>query len=217
MAHVPFLHLPGPWSGEEIPLGRAQANHLGRVLRLRPGDAVEYTDGRGTRGAGSLSGAAVLRGREETRQRPPRLVVAVGPIRSKERLRFLVEKLTEVGATEVWWLRTKFVQAWPAGREKAETWAVAGLEQSRGAWLPTFRDAEWDDITASDLEAAVLDLSGERGDIAAPCLLVVGPEGGFADGEVPTSLRAVRLTDTVLRTETAAILGAGLARVHSAL
>lgn len=215
MRHVPWVHLPGPWDEAAITLDRVQANHLGQVLRLREGDPVEYTDGAGTWGAGTLSGAAVERGTEAWLDLPPRLVVAVAPLRSKDRMRFLVEKLTEMAVTEVWWLETAFSQASPPRPDRVAAWAVAGLEQSRGSWLPTFRAATWADVLASELAVHVLDGSGVEATPSTPCLLVVGPEGGFSPTELPDGIQRLRLTGTVLRTETAAILGAGLVRVRS--
>jgi 16S rRNA U1498 N3-methylase RsmE len=41
-------------------------------------------------------------------------------------------------------------------------------------------------------------------------VLCVGPEGGFAAGEIPAEATAIRLNETVLRTETAAVAGAVL-------
>jgi 16S rRNA (uracil1498-N3)-methyltransferase len=198
-----------------LPLDRAAARHLEQVLRLGQADPVDYTDGAGTFGRGRFTGGAVERGAEELRERLPRLVVAVAPLRAKDRLRFLVEKLVELATTEVWWLRSEFVQGPSPRTEKVHTWAVAGLEQSRGAWLPAFREANWTDVLASDLPVRVLDGAGGDHQLVAPCLLVIGPEGGFSPTEVPGHLPRVRLTDTVLRTETAAVLGAGLARTRT--
>ncbi len=41
-------------------------------------------------------------------------------------------------------------------------------------------------------------------------VLCVGPEGGFAPGEVPADATTIRLSESVLRTETAAVAGAVL-------
>ena len=54
--------------------------------------------------------------------------------------------------------------------------------------------------------------SGASAPVAAPILLV-GPEGGLAPDEIPVGARKMELGPTVLRTETAAIIGAGLLRL----
>jgi 16S rRNA (uracil1498-N3)-methyltransferase len=51
---------------------------------------------------------------------------------------------------------------------------------------------------------------------AANRLLVVGPEGGFEDGEIPASLVRVNIGPAVLRAETAALVaGARLVGLHA--
>ncbi|MGA1149218.1 MAG: 16S rRNA (uracil(1498)-N(3))-methyltransferase, partial [Ilumatobacteraceae bacterium] len=43
-----------------------------------------------------------------------------------------------------------------------------------------------------------------------PTLIVVGPEGGFDDDEIPANVPRVRLGDTILRAETATLVAATL-------
>ena len=50
---------------------------------------------------------------------------------------------------------------------------------------------------------------GEPGGMDAPILLI-GPEGGLAPDEIPPGCPTVSLGPTILRVETAAIVGAGL-------
>ena len=64
-------------------------------------------------------------------------------------------------------------------------------------------------LTFADLgdEIAVCDLSG--GDETPNAgVVVIGPEGGWAEGEVPSGVTRWRLGPTVLRTETAALVAA---------
>ena len=52
--HRPHLYLAGAWDDDSILLDQATRHHLVTVLRLRDGDSVTYTDGRGTVGLGTL-------------------------------------------------------------------------------------------------------------------------------------------------------------------
>ena len=91
MVHIPHLFLPGPWNEEDIRLNPEHEGHLSKVLRRSPGSAVSYTDGAGRLGAGTLEPGLVVRGREETIERPsPTLCMAVAAPRSRDRLRFIV-------------------------------------------------------------------------------------------------------------------------------
>ena len=209
MGHVPHLYLPGSWSDDRIPIDAGHQAHLERVLRRQNGDAVSYTDGAGTSGVGTLEDASVIRGDENLLERPaPRLTVAVAVPASKDRARFLVEKLGELGVDRIAWLETRHGKERPPRVTRATSWLISALEQSRGAWLT--------DITA---EAVLLDeLQGHvwfadaqgmaPGRPPSALTLVVGPEGGWAPGEIPDTATVVSLSDRVLRVETAAIVGA---------
>ena len=212
MAHIPHVVLEGPWEEPILapPLGADR--HLRSVLRLTDGAPVEYTDGAGVRGTGVLVGGGIRRGDEETVETPPRLVLAVAPLRAKDRMRFLVEKLTELGVSEVWWLETRFGQVPAPAGDRVRGWAVSALEQSRGAWLPSFRAASWDDIADAGLPVSVCDPSGTDAAFPVPGVIVIGPEGGLADDEVPPAAGRRSLGAQILRTETAAVVATALAR-----
>ena len=144
MAHIPHVVIEGPWEDPIIVPDQGTERHLRSVLRLADGAPVEYTDGAGTRGSGTLVPGGIERGQEERVDRLPRLVIAVAPLKAKDRMRFLVEKLTELGVSEVWWLATRFGQVPAPSDDRVRSWAVSALEQSRGTWLPAFRAATWD-------------------------------------------------------------------------
>ena len=134
MRHVPHLCVPGPWEASAIELDPGHARHLTRVLRLRDGDRVSYTDGRGNIGEGSLEGATILRGPEQVVDRPaPEVSVAVAAPRALARQRFIVEKLAELGVDRLYWLVTRLGEGRPPKRKKAAAWARAALEQSHFA------------------------------------------------------------------------------------
>lgn len=211
MAHVPHLHLPGPWDRPEIELPAATAHHLLKVLRRPEGAPVTYTDGTGVTGSGTVHGSAVRRGEERDEPAPdPAVTLAVAAPRSADRSRYLVEKLAELGVNRLVWAITEHGQARPPKPAKAAAWAIAALEQSRAAH-----------VLAVDGPSPLRELSGplwvadpEGGPPPAgsgPVTVLVGPEGGLADGEAPAHARLVSLGRRVLRTETAAVAAAILA------
>jgi 16S rRNA (uracil1498-N3)-methyltransferase len=196
-----------PWEGQKLGLSVVQWRHITKVLRMKSGQAVTYTDGLGTIGKGILGPQLIDRGEEETVPRPRDLTVAVAPPANKDRQRFLVEKLAELGVARLLWLETKHGQERVANSAKVFSWVLSAVEQSRGAHL-------------METSAAVLrleDLTGRLvvchpgGDTAAPGeadVVAIGPEGGFADDEIPQGARLWDLGPTVLRVETAAIVAA---------
>ena len=209
MSRVPHLHLPGPWGDAEIPVPSPTLAHLERVLRLDHGSAVSYTDGGGTRGEGVWRGEVVERGAEAASERTRLLTVAVAPPKSRDRQRFLVEKLQELGVARLLWLTTQRTVGHAPRDDRARGWAVSALEQSRGVHLMEIASGGLTDVT----EGIVLDphapspLGWPGTDSAAT--VVVGPEGGFAPDEV-AAFPVASMGSSVLRTETAAIVAAAV-------
>lgn len=211
MRHVPHIYLPDDWSTNRVKVTEAQERHLERVLRLAEGGAVTYTNGTGEFGTGIWSGGAIERGDETIVPRPTDLVLAVAPPANRDRIRFLVEKLSELGVKSLRWLET----SWGSGRapkpDKQQAWAISGLEQSRGAWLMEI-DSEM--VAWQDLEGpiGVLMPGGADSSHTDVKTFVVGPEGGFDPEEIPANSRKIDLGPTILRVETAAIVAAATLR-----
>lgn len=134
--------------------------------------------------------------------------MAVAPPSNKDRVRFVVEKLAELGVEQLVWLRTTFGTGRLPPPEKQMAWAISALEQSRGGWLMGL-GGEF--VTWSDLEEPVLVCQPAGSaviEVLAPRTVVVGPEGGFDPDEVPSDFESVALGETILRVETAAVVAA---------
>ncbi len=206
MGHVPHLLVPGPWTGDRLEVSGEQRRHLEKVLRVGDGEPVSYTDGEGLAGDGQLLSGQVVRGQEILVPAPSDLIVVAAPPDNRDRARFLVEKLAEMGVAELLFLDTRHGHGRPPNARKLRSWSVSGLEQSRGAWLMKTSDTL---VALADLERpfVVCDRGGAR---EAPLArtVVIGPEGGWASGEIPEDAIRWDLGDTVLRVETAALVAA---------
>ncbi|TML25743.1 MAG: 16S rRNA (uracil(1498)-N(3))-methyltransferase [Actinobacteria bacterium] len=200
-----------------------EGHHAADVARLRVGESLLLSDGRG--GMACAVVAAVGRGRLElsTHQRwyvpppAPRLVVAQG-IAKGDRGELAVQAMTEVGVDEIVpWTAARSVARWKDDRP-LERWRATAREaakQARRAWLPVVSPS----VSTSVLAARVTFVLESSADVrlstvdipatAAEIVLVVGPEGGVAPEELSAFTAAgavpVRLGDTVLRTSTAGV------------
>ena len=76
--------------------------------------------------------------------------------------------------------------------------------QSRRTWLPEVSEPTSFSAVAALPQAAITDRGGVPPTLSQPVLLV-GPEGGWADDERGAGLRSVALGPQVLRAETAAV------------
>lgn len=204
--HIPHLVVPAPWDDDVLRLSVVQWRHLNKVLRMRSGQEVTYTDGLGTMGHGTLGNQIVERGEEHVVPRPSDLTVAVAPPENKERQRFLVEKLAEIGVARLIWLDTKHGKERVSNPTKVFNWVLTAVEQSRGAHLME---------TGSDLQRLdelegriVICHPGGESTPGDANVVAIGPEGGFADDEIPPDARVWDLGATVLRVETAAVVAA---------
>ncbi len=206
MKHVPHVLVSAPWPDGDLPVSVVQWRHLTKVLRKNRGDRVTYTDGLGRIGEGRLGSQTIVRGEEASTSKPSELTVVVAPPANKDRARFLVEKLAELGVARLTWLDSQHGQGKVPSSPKVFSWVLAATEQSRGAWLME-TSAEPVSIDSLGDEIVVCDASGDQ-HTPATTVVVIGPEGGWAEGEVPQGATRWSLGPTVLRTETAAVVAA---------
>jgi 16S rRNA (uracil1498-N3)-methyltransferase len=205
------------------------AHHLGRVLRLRAGEEVVASDGRGGWARTTWSGGAGLEpvrdapgmGGDGTIQseRPamPALTVAFAPVKG-ERPEWVVQKLTELGIDRIVpLLSERSVVRWSGARgkatvEKLRRVARDAAAQCRRVWLPeitdTVRFSELRDLGCNG-EVVLAQLSGDRPNVHQH-VVAVGPEGGWSADELASGLPTVGFGLSVLRAETAAVTAGAL-------
>ena len=209
VAHVFVDQLDSPTLGDD------DQHHLGRVLRFRDGESVTASNGRGQwRACVWRNGALEVAG-EVVASAPPsvRCAVAFTPVKG-DRNEWAVQKLTEIGIDEVIILAPTqhSVVRWSDADKQLRKLRVVAREaamQSRRVWLPNIVGlAALHEVCAGD-GAAVADPNGVALH-AGVSLVVVGPEGGFAEDELPAGVPRVQLGDTILRAETATLVAATL-------
>jgi 16S rRNA (uracil1498-N3)-methyltransferase len=221
----------------EVHLSPADARHALRSLRLRSGDPVTLADGRGAVAAGRIVSATdgktlvAVESRRSVARASPLVSVALSPPKG-DRLGWGIQKLAELGVDEVVLIRTeRSVRSWDADRlgravDRLRGVAREAAMQSRQPFVMELRAGETlrDVLTTETAQAVVLSESGGEplGRVLTQeprqVLLVVGPEGGFSEEELAHGRRAgatmATLGPNVLRTETAAIVGAALVLAH---
>jgi 16S rRNA (uracil1498-N3)-methyltransferase len=213
-----------------IELDGPEGRHAAVVQRLRVGDAVDLTDGRGsvascTVAAVSKTGltCAVVSRRVEP-VASPRFVV-VQALAKGDRAERAVEMLTEVGVDLIVpWTAARSVVRWQGEREaralsRWRSTAREAAKQSRRAWFPSVADPASTVQVCALLqdaalplvlhEAATVPLASATVPTSGDVVVVVGPEGGISDEEIASFTEAggrpVRLGPSVLRTSTAGV------------
>ncbi|MDZ5662430.1 16S rRNA (uracil(1498)-N(3))-methyltransferase [Nocardioides sp. S-58] len=217
--------------GSLVEVSGDEAHHAVAVRRLREGEQVVLTDGRGTSVTGEVAATGkrlftVTVGSLELTARPDPAVTVVQALPKGDRGELAVEVLTEVGVdTVVPWAASRSVAVWKGERaaKSHARWQATAREaakQSRRSWLPTVAPlastAEVGRIVAAADLAVVLheDATAPLSAVDVPAsgriVVVVGPEGGIAPEELTAfaeaGAQAVRLGDEVLRTSTAGVV-----------
>jgi 16S rRNA (uracil1498-N3)-methyltransferase len=222
--------------GSEVTLGPEAAHHM-NVLRLQFGVRIGVVDGAGRVGGGTL----IRLGRREAVMAVDQLwmveqlpaVHMIVPVADRDRMLWLAEKCTELGATSwrpVEWRRSASVSPRGVGeafRAKIRARMIAALTQSGGAWLPEqFTETSLAEALADSPAGLriVLDPSGIPllqalpVPLAAPVTISVGPEGGVEEPEraalSDSGFVRASLGSAILRFETAGV--AALAAVRAA-
>ncbi|HEX6959235.1 MAG TPA: 16S rRNA (uracil(1498)-N(3))-methyltransferase [Ferrovibrio sp.] len=214
--------------GAAVTLGAEQHHYLRNVLRLAEGDAVTLFNGRD----GEYSARIEKLGKKEaiaavaTQLRPfapaADIWLCFAPIR-QGRIEFIVEKATELGVGRLLPVQTQRSQIGRVNTDRLSAHAREAAEQCERLDVPQIAAAtSLDDLLATWPAERRLFFCVERGAAdallgaaqawpkAAPCGLLVGPEGGFAPAEqdrvraLPQAV-PVSLGGTILRAETAAI------------
>lgn len=190
-------------------------HHLFRVLRLRDDEVVTVSDGAGAwRATIARGGALVPAGDVHHEPAPPPCVIA-SAIPKGDRAEWMVQKLTEVGATEIVLLDcARSVVRWEGERgakqlARLQRVAREAASQSRRVWLPAVLGPVPFAQVVTRPGAVLAEPDSDRDLAGSPArLVIVGPEGGFSADELAVAVPRVRLLDTVLRVETAAIAAA---------
>lgn len=229
---APWFHadtLPAP--GGAWVLSRDEARHATGAKRLGPGDEVLLFDGRGGVARGVLGSARtrdggipvdVLSG--GTVERSGRHVHLACALPKGDRLSTLIDMTTQLGVASMTPLRCErsVVGETEARTDRIRRIQIEACKQARCAWVPELGQ-EIDVATLARRGgsmvvfhpggAAPREVTSAVGDDVTLC---IGPEGGFTDAEVEVlrqaNARVASLGDTILRIETAAVVGAALFR-----
>jgi 16S rRNA (uracil1498-N3)-methyltransferase len=192
-------------------------HHLARVLRLRPGDALTVSDGRGRWRPVRFGDTIEVTGPVvELAEPEPQLTIGFALVKG-ERPEMVVQKLTELGIDRIVpFVAERSVVKWDTerGRRHVERLRKVAREasmQSRRCRLPEVAEvARFSELVANDRGAVALaEREGQPPSLLCRTVLI-GPEGGWSRSELALSVPTVALGDQVLRAETAAITAASV-------
>lgn len=214
--------------GEIVPdvkINDEEQQHIVKVLRMREGEEIFVTDGKGNLSKGNLVfegkkvSLEVIEIKENLPEFSPKLHIAIAPTKNIDRIEFFVEKATEMAISEITILQTEKTERKNLNIDKLRKQAIAASKQSLRFHFPKINDITKlsDFIKTINSETTFLahcDSYFERKHLnEIPKLenptFLIGPEGDFSEKEIKMlaekGIKAVSLGSQRLRTETAGV------------
>lgn len=229
MKEVRYFYVPAAAKEQELPAEEAQ--HALRVLRLCPGDEFFLMDGRGTFYRAEVTMATSKRCMYEIKEALPqektwhgRIHLAIAPTKMMERIEWLLEKSTEIGADEFSFLNCKFSERKVVKLPRLDKIVISAMKQSRKPWKPVLNEIVdfktfvsspcngrkfiahcYEEFDKKDFFDAITQLPADD-----EITVLVGPEGDFSVDEVQLAMsygyEPISLGQSRLRTETAGLM-----------
>lgn len=217
---------------DDVVVDDTEAHHLLHVLRLKPGDQLQLFDGCGMEADAVVKRTnrrevfcAVTTRRQTLNIDRVHVTVIAAPPKA-DRLKWMVEKLTEIGVARLILLHTDRteVTSGESRKEKLRSSVIAACKQCRRNELMQLSPLQTltsvlDDVAAARLPGELWiahpasSMPAVASDAELPIqsrLLLIGPEGGFTDTEFRRTLdvgaRLISWPHTILRIETAAVV-----------
>jgi 16S rRNA (uracil1498-N3)-methyltransferase len=222
---------------EDLPLDEDTSRHVSQVLRMREGEQLQLTDGKGILLTATLTSAhkkhsAVKITAVEQLPRPARkTTIAISLLKNANRFEWFLEKAAELGIQCIVPLICERTERQHFRMDRMNAILVSAMLQSRQAWLtelnaPVQLDkfikdaghAHLQKLIAHCVEAPDKNRLQDALADAQEALILIGPEGDFTPDEISLALQhrftPVWLGDTRLRTETAGIAAAVILATH---
>jgi 16S rRNA (uracil1498-N3)-methyltransferase len=229
---MPRIYIPPERiGGEEISLQSREARYILAVLRLGPGDEVTVFDGEGREYRTALfddyEGGVYLSIQEELnpeRESPVRITLGQGLLKG-EKMKFVIQKATELGVDRIIPLvSSRSIPLVEGDREtlRIERWRRIAQEAAKQCGRTVVPEVapvhELGDFLSQGEGTGVILWEGEPTplrevieeiDPKGGITLLIGPEGGFSEGEVATAQASgflvAGLGQRILRAETASL------------
>ena len=220
-------------SQKEIVLDEDTSRHVVQVLRMKEGEQLNLTDGKGNLITAAIGDAhkkhcavniqAVNNESRAARQ----ITIAISLIKNTNRFEWFLEKATEIGVTEIIPLICERTEKQKFRYDRMKGICISAMLQSQQCWLPELLEpAKYIEYIKSVMgntnlkkfiahceEPAEKQILSTFQSLKHSTILI-GPEGDFTKQEIELALQnnfvSVSLGETRLRTETAGVAAAVL-------
>jgi 16S rRNA (uracil1498-N3)-methyltransferase len=214
---------------DELILDEDTSKHVIVVLRMKKGEQLNLTDGKGNLLKCEVTEehkkhcGIKIKSKIENPGSKNLVAIGISLIKNSSRFEWFLEKATEIGVSEIIPLVCERTEKEKFRFERMKGILISAMLQSQQTWLPllsepkAFRDvidqSKHDQkFIAHCAEGEKKNLASLENDIYTSKIILIGPEGDFTPAEVEWASQhfylPVRMGETRLRTETAGIVAA---------
>jgi 16S rRNA (uracil1498-N3)-methyltransferase len=217
-------------TADECVLAADDSKHLCKVLRARPGEQVEVSDGQGKLYLAEVKEANPRQSKLQllqvisSEEKRYGIHIACAPTKNMNRYEFFLEKAVELGVDRITPVICQHSERRKINKERSERIIREAAKQSRKIKLPAFSEAiHYQKFIASaqaeNKYIAHCQQNDNKHSLSEikkgnDSLILIGPEGDFSSEEIQKSteqgFQQVSLSESRLRTETAAIIAVHL-------
>lgn len=212
-----------------ITLQEETSKHIVQVLRMKQGEQLQLTDG-----AGSLLTAEIVDDHKKKctvnviekifiPKKERQVSIAISLLKNTTRLEWFLEKVTEIGVTEIIPLLCSRTEKQHFRFDRMKQILISAMMQSKQVWLPQLHQPTgFKNVCSASSYTTKLIAHCEENEKASlidskqsPSIqILIGPEGDFTKDEISFAIEngyaPVSLGNTRLRTETAGMVAATL-------
>lgn len=214
-----------------IQLDEDTSRHVVQVLRMKKGEQLNLTDGKGHLLLTEITGdhkkhcEVVVTAIQFIPAPVRKVAIGISLIKNNSRFEWFLEKAAEIGVAEIIPLLCERTEKQKFRSERMKNILISAMLQSQQCWLPVlqepvlFRKAienakEQQRFIAHCIEDEKRSLRDVLNESLSSQVVLIGPEGDFTKEEIEFALQhnflAVAMGNTRLRTETAGIVAASL-------
>lgn len=229
---LPLFFVDGLVDASVLQLDEDTSRHIIQVLRMKEGEKLRLTDGRGHFADATISDAhkkhagVQIVSVESAPSASSNLTIAISLVKNASRFEWFLEKATEFGVHEIVPMICERTERQKFRLDRMMGICKSAMLQSLQAWMPLLADpVSFNDVISNTKQQQKMIAHCEKNakvefaSLFNPSLeshiILIGPEGDFTSDEISAALKnnftAVSLGATRLRTETAGMFAAAWA------
>ena len=232
---IPYFYTDSYNSSQStIVLNEEASKHIVQVLRMKTGEKINLTDGKGHLLTAVIEDNHKKHCRVQvsdikfTAADPGKISIAISLIKNSSRFEWFLEKATEIGVNEIIPLICERTEKQKFREDRMKSILISAMLQSQQSWLPVlhepvlFKNAvqnstQQQKFIAHCIKEEKRNLTDLARGSSDSQIILIGPEGDFTKEEIGLAIQyhfaATALGETRLRTETAGIVAATILKL----